>query len=88
MPQGRPQVVRNRIRKGFQFLVGGFKLRGPFDNPPFQFIIQFFDLLLRSLISDQRLREFGRSFLDPQFQFLVELAQRLLRPFAPLVLPN
>ena len=41
MPQGRPQVVRHRVTESFQFLVGGFQLRGPQLHFFFQLIVEF-----------------------------------------------
>ena len=51
MPQGCPQVVRNRVREGLKFFVGGQKLGGAFD-----------DTLLEGFIQAQN-RFFGASSL-------------------------
>ena len=37
--QGCPQVMLDRIREGFQFLVGSFELRCTFDHTLFQLFI-------------------------------------------------
>ena len=37
MAQRRPQIVGDRVTERLQFLVGGFKLRGAFDDALFQF---------------------------------------------------
>ena len=47
--QRRAQVVRDRIGKRFQFLVGGFELSGALTNPLFQLGVELADLLFRLL---------------------------------------
>ena len=46
MAQGRPQIVGDRVAKGFQFLVGGRKLCRPLDDAVFQFRIETVDFIL------------------------------------------
>jgi hypothetical protein len=41
-----PQIVRNGIGKGFQFLVGGFEFGGAFLDALLEFFIELADLLL------------------------------------------
>ncbi len=46
------QVVRNGIRKSFQFLVGSFQLGGAFPDPLFKFFVQPAEFLLQTLPLD------------------------------------
>ena len=46
VPQGRPQVMRDRVTESLQLFVGGFQLGRPLDHPMFELVIEFQDFPL------------------------------------------